>query len=202
GGQFAPEKRWSVCSGKQPKSNRFIGGQFAPESGGQFDRILHSNNDGLKEQRREAGIRILQKLYNAIPYTDSSLCSTYDYQEKILENNRLMLVTGYIYDKIKMDSMYLLKVVAYDPNCIVKISLTKNQFENTNYQTKVKESRYGGFIIRLEKLKQSDPVLRIRFSTDDNDEEVVSTYIEKDSLRGTYFLYGRLINSFICDPPL
>ncbi|MGA3013953.1 MAG: hypothetical protein ABSD71_07955, partial [Bacteroidales bacterium] len=39
-GQFAPEKRWSVCSGKQPKSNRFIGGQFAPESGGQFDRIL------------------------------------------------------------------------------------------------------------------------------------------------------------------
>jgi hypothetical protein len=41
GGQFAPEKRWSVCSGKQPKSNRFIGGQFAPESGGQFDRILH-----------------------------------------------------------------------------------------------------------------------------------------------------------------
>jgi len=40
GGQFAPEKRWSVCSGKQPKSNRFIGGQFAPESGGQFDRIL------------------------------------------------------------------------------------------------------------------------------------------------------------------
>ena len=40
GGQFAPEKRWSVYSGKQPKSNLFIGGQFTPESGGQFDRIL------------------------------------------------------------------------------------------------------------------------------------------------------------------
>ena len=42
GGQFAPEKRWSVYSGKQPKSNLFIGGQFTPESGGQFDRILQS----------------------------------------------------------------------------------------------------------------------------------------------------------------
>jgi len=48
GGQFAPEKRWSVCSGKQPKSNRFIGGQFAPESGGQFDRILHYGKEKTK----------------------------------------------------------------------------------------------------------------------------------------------------------
>jgi hypothetical protein len=43
GGQFAPEKRWSVYSGKQPKCDLFRGGQFAPESGGQFDRILHDS---------------------------------------------------------------------------------------------------------------------------------------------------------------
>jgi hypothetical protein len=42
GGQFAPERGWSVCSGKQPKWTLFSGGQFAPESGGQFDRILHN----------------------------------------------------------------------------------------------------------------------------------------------------------------
>jgi hypothetical protein len=42
GGQFAPEKRWSVYSGKEPKCDLFKGGQFAPESGGQFDRILQS----------------------------------------------------------------------------------------------------------------------------------------------------------------
>jgi hypothetical protein len=40
-GQFPPESRWSVCSGKQLKSDPFRGGQFVPESGGQFDRILH-----------------------------------------------------------------------------------------------------------------------------------------------------------------
>jgi len=40
GGQFAPEKGWSVCSGKQPQSDLFRGGQFEPESGGQFERIL------------------------------------------------------------------------------------------------------------------------------------------------------------------
>jgi hypothetical protein len=40
GGQFPPESRWSVCSGKQPESDLVRGGQFAPESGGQFDRIL------------------------------------------------------------------------------------------------------------------------------------------------------------------
>ncbi len=39
-GQFAPESKWSVCSGKQPGSTLFRGGQFVPESGGQFDRIL------------------------------------------------------------------------------------------------------------------------------------------------------------------
>ena len=41
GGQFAPGTGWSVCSGKQPKWELFSSGQFAPESGGQFDRILH-----------------------------------------------------------------------------------------------------------------------------------------------------------------
>jgi hypothetical protein len=40
GGQFTPESRWSVCSGKWPEKGSFKGGQFAPESGGQFDRIL------------------------------------------------------------------------------------------------------------------------------------------------------------------
>jgi hypothetical protein len=40
GGQFEPKKGWSVCSGKHPKSDLFRGGQFKPESGGQFERIL------------------------------------------------------------------------------------------------------------------------------------------------------------------
>ena len=42
GGQFPPERWWSVYSGKLLKWDLFRGGQFAPESGGQFDRILHS----------------------------------------------------------------------------------------------------------------------------------------------------------------
>ena len=41
GGQFPPERWWSGCSGIQPESALFTGGQFPPESGGQFDRILH-----------------------------------------------------------------------------------------------------------------------------------------------------------------
>jgi hypothetical protein len=41
-GQFPPETRWSVCSGKGVKNSPFRGGQFVPESGGQFDRILHT----------------------------------------------------------------------------------------------------------------------------------------------------------------
>jgi hypothetical protein len=40
GGQLAPEWGWSVCSGKQPKCDLFRSGQFAPESGGQYHRIL------------------------------------------------------------------------------------------------------------------------------------------------------------------
>jgi hypothetical protein len=45
GGQFAPEKGWSVCAGKQPKSDLFRGGQFDPESGGQFERILQIKHE-------------------------------------------------------------------------------------------------------------------------------------------------------------
>ena len=41
GGQFPPEWWWSGCSGIQPESALFTSGQFAPESSGQFDRILH-----------------------------------------------------------------------------------------------------------------------------------------------------------------
>jgi hypothetical protein len=45
GGQFPPDWGWSVCSGLQLKSYWFRGGQFHPDLGGQFDRILHF--DGL-----------------------------------------------------------------------------------------------------------------------------------------------------------
>jgi hypothetical protein len=41
GGQFPPDWGWSVCSGLQLKSYWFKGGQFHPDLGGQFDRILH-----------------------------------------------------------------------------------------------------------------------------------------------------------------
>jgi hypothetical protein len=40
GGQFPPDWGWSVCSGLQLKSYWFKGGQFHPDLGGQFDRIL------------------------------------------------------------------------------------------------------------------------------------------------------------------
>ena len=39
-GQFQAENRWSICSGKPPKWYPIFGGQFAAESGGQFERIL------------------------------------------------------------------------------------------------------------------------------------------------------------------
>ena len=61
-GQFPPESRWSVSSGKLLKSDPFRGGQFAPESGGQFDRILHAiiklRQDGLSLRKiaKEVGI--------------------------------------------------------------------------------------------------------------------------------------------------
>jgi hypothetical protein len=40
-GQFQAENKWSVWSGKPPKSPPIFGGHFAAESGGQFERILH-----------------------------------------------------------------------------------------------------------------------------------------------------------------
>jgi hypothetical protein len=39
-GQFQAENWWSISSGKPLKSHPIFGGQFAAESGGQFERIL------------------------------------------------------------------------------------------------------------------------------------------------------------------
>jgi len=39
-GQSQAEKQWSVSSGKPLKRHPIFGGQFAAESGGQFERIL------------------------------------------------------------------------------------------------------------------------------------------------------------------
>ena len=47
-GQFQAENRWSISSGKPPKRHPIFGGQFAAESGGQFERILHTMMDGTK----------------------------------------------------------------------------------------------------------------------------------------------------------
>jgi len=68
-GHFPPETRWSVCSGKHRKSAPFRGGQFAPESGGQFDRILHQYvNNGMSRFKVP-----VDKLIGAWPYLPNSL---------------------------------------------------------------------------------------------------------------------------------
>ena len=69
GGQFPPEWRWSACSGILPESVLFTGGQFPPESGGQFDRILHQYvNNGMSRFKVP-----VDKLIGAWPYLPNSL---------------------------------------------------------------------------------------------------------------------------------
>jgi hypothetical protein len=58
-GQFQAENRWSVWSGKPLKRSPTFGGQFAAESGGQFERILQCSpnyiykvQDRIKEYKK------------------------------------------------------------------------------------------------------------------------------------------------------
>jgi len=41
---FSARSGWSVCSGIRWSVSRGTGGQFAPESGGQYQRILHQHS--------------------------------------------------------------------------------------------------------------------------------------------------------------
>jgi hypothetical protein len=78
GSQFPPERWWSGCSGIQAESALFTGGQFAPESGGQFDRILQQSHPliiAFNEQMflclpltPVAAVRVLLVIYFLFPY--------------------------------------------------------------------------------------------------------------------------------------
>jgi len=54
GGQFAPAKGWSLCSGEGGLFDRNWGGLFTPDLGGQFDHIfqLDKVNKETKTKRK------------------------------------------------------------------------------------------------------------------------------------------------------
>jgi len=45
---FSAPPGWSVCPGIRWSVSRGIGGQFAPESGGQYQRILHLKREMIR----------------------------------------------------------------------------------------------------------------------------------------------------------
>ena len=60
---FSAPPGWSVCPGIRWSISRGIGGQFAPESGGQYQRILHFSN---QTQQMHTTKGTLFGAYNAI----------------------------------------------------------------------------------------------------------------------------------------
>jgi len=87
-GHFPPETRWSLCSGKLSGKTPFRGGHFAPESGGQFDRILHlilaHNHPSGNLNPSEADIQLTRKLKEAgltldMPVLDHLIISSEGY---------------------------------------------------------------------------------------------------------------------------
>ena len=72
GGQFPPDWGWSVCSGLQLKSYWFKGGQFHPDLGGQFDRILHI--EALIHSTANSGVdAVIHKLHGYLGATIGNL---------------------------------------------------------------------------------------------------------------------------------
>jgi len=98
--------------------------------------FLSSCSNNSREIDREEAKRVtidLARQYNAIENWDSCSLFTYHYQIEFIEKNKPILFKGKIYDIVKLDSNYLVKVinerkVGYQ-NFIAMIKLTNKQFK-------------------------------------------------------------------------
>ena len=142
----------------------------------------HKRLEINKESKNDILVGELVDKYNLVKEWDTSYnYYSYRIQEKFIENENLMLFQGRLYDIIKCDSSYLLKILGdrhkYKKKFIAKIITTDIQFKEISNKIEENRKNYGAFVIKVSQVIFSDPEMT---------EEIIGDY--ENGFRSYYYI--------------
>ena len=160
--------------------------------------ILFSCGDSKKESTEEKYGKEVKELvakYNADTTWDTTVAYTSYYQKKFIEQNKLMLFRGRIYDMVKVDSNYVVKVMDEREdavhNFLALITFTPEQLDAT--LTDDKSSR-GVFVIKVTKITSSNPSIKEDEASDGDDHTYTYTHLSDDEDQMITIVTGKMVD--------
>jgi hypothetical protein len=137
----------------------------------------------------------LVKKYNAVADWDSSDSYTSYFQKKFIEQKQLMLFQGRIYDIVKDDSVYIVKVMDErkdaDHNFLALITFTS---EELNEKLTDNKSTEGVFVIGVYNVTSSNPSVKEDEASDGDDHSYTYTHLSDDADHMLTVFRGKMID--------
>ena len=139
---------------------------------------------GSKEKEPDKIEMIAKNLavkYNAVTNWDTIACYTSHFQNMFISKNKLMLFKGRIYDIIKVDSNYVVKVLDEREdathNFLAVITFSSHQLDAVYTNEK---SATGVFIIKVSKVTTSNPSIKEDEASHGDDGTYTYTHLSDD----------------------
>ena len=133
--------------------------------------------------------------YNAVADWDTTASYTSHFQKMFISQNKLMLFKGKIYDIVKADSNYIVKVLDEREdathNFLAIITFTSQQLD-TSYTGK--KSANGIFVIKVSKVTTSNPSIKEEEKSDGDDNTESYTYLSDDADRMLTIFTGTAVD--------
>jgi hypothetical protein len=119
--------------------------------------------------------------YNAVNNWDTTASYTSHFQKMFIEQNKLMVFRGRIYDIVKMDSNYIVKVLDERTdathNFLAIITFSSQQLDAVYTDEK---SATGIFVIKVSKVTSSNPSIKEDEESDGDDHTYTYNHLSDD----------------------
>ena len=153
-----------------------------------------------KTDENELAVKNLALKYNADIQWDSAKLApwTVNYQILFIETKRPMLFKGHIYDIVKKDSNYIVKVLNTNKdmshNFLAVITFTENDYRKINY---LPFPFAGGFIIEVSKIISSNPSIKVDEENDEENNSYTYSHLSDENDQMITTFYGKIIDFYI-----
>jgi hypothetical protein len=155
---------------------------------------LSACGDSKNKGTNNEVINQLAAKYGTVADWDTSLSYTSHYQKMFIEDKKLLLFNGRIYDIVKEDSSYIVKVLDEREdaihNFLAVISFTHQQIAA---MLEIKESDSGIFVIQVSKVTTSNPSIRVDEASD-GESESSYTHLSDDADQMITVFKGKIID--------
>ncbi len=171
------------------KLNLYILGSFILCSCGS------SKSKGNTAYKNDKAAQELASKYNANTNWDTILSYTSSYQRIFIEQNKLMLFKGKVYDIVKEDSNYVVKVLDEREdathNFLALITFTPQQL-HAKYTDKT--STRGVFVISISKITSSNPSIKQDETSDNDNNSYTYSHLSDDSDQMITIFKGKMVD--------